>query len=117
MTRATVNAICRALPGAEWSDPWGGGHDAWKVGGKLFAVIGAVNGRLSVKTESIDTAEMLIEAGAGEPVAYFHRSWIGLALDAPEDELRHRITASYDLIRAGLPKRMQAALSPRAGGA
>ena len=117
MIRAATRAICETLPGAEVSDPWGGGHDAWKVGGKMFACIGAAKAGLSVKTDSVETAEMLIEAGAGEPVAYFHRSWIGLALDAPEDELRHRITASYDLIRAGLPKRMQAALSPRAGGA
>ena len=42
MTRELVNAICRAFPGAEVSDPWGGGHDAWKVGGKMFACIGAV---------------------------------------------------------------------------
>ena len=37
MSREIVNAICRAFPGAEVSDPWGGGHDAWKVGGKMFA--------------------------------------------------------------------------------
>ena len=36
MSRATVNAICQTFPGAEVSDPWGGGHDAWKVGGKMF---------------------------------------------------------------------------------
>ena len=32
MSRDTVNAICETFPGAELSDPWGGGHDAWKVG-------------------------------------------------------------------------------------
>jgi hypothetical protein len=42
MSREIVNAICRTLPGAEVSDPWGGGHDAWKIGGKMFACIGAV---------------------------------------------------------------------------
>ncbi len=40
--RTAVAAICRRLPGAEVSDPWGGGHDAWKVGGKMFACIGTV---------------------------------------------------------------------------
>ncbi|MRX51832.1 MmcQ/YjbR family DNA-binding protein [Paracoccus sp. S-4012] len=112
MTRETVNAICGALPGAEWSDPWGGGHDAWKVGGKLFAVIGAVDARLSVKTESVEVAEMLIEAGIGQPVTYFHRSWIALPLDTPVEELRHRIGESYRVIRASLPKKVQAALMP-----
>ena len=33
MSRELVNAICEKLPGAEVSDPWGGDHDAWKVGG------------------------------------------------------------------------------------
>ena len=42
MSREVVNAICKALPGAEWSDPWGGGHDALKVGGKMFACIGTM---------------------------------------------------------------------------
>jgi len=40
MSREMVNAFCRTFPGAKVSDPWGGGHDAWKVGGKMFACIG-----------------------------------------------------------------------------
>lgn len=39
-----VNSICRTFPGADVSDPWGGGHDAWKVGGKMFACVGATTG-------------------------------------------------------------------------
>jgi predicted DNA-binding protein (MmcQ/YjbR family) len=65
MSRKRVNAICRRFPGAEVSDPWGGGHDAWKVGGKMFACIGAVMPGVSVKTDSIETAAMLIEVQAG----------------------------------------------------
>ena len=80
MSRDLINSICAAFPGAEVSDPWGGGHDAWKVGVKA---------------------------------PYFHRSWIRLPLDAPEDELRHRIASSYDTVRASLTKKLQAALPPR----
>jgi hypothetical protein len=65
MSRSLVASICRTFPGAEVSDPWGGGHDAWKLGGKMFACIGAVMPGVSVKTDSVDTAEMLIEAGVG----------------------------------------------------
>lgn len=110
MSRETVNTICREFPGAEVSDPWGGGHDAWKVGGKMFACIGAVIDGVSVKTDGIDTAEMLIAAGVAERAPYFHRSWVRLPEDASEDELRHRLRLSYDLIRASLPKKVQAAL-------
>lgn len=110
MSRQTVNDICAALPGAENSDPWGGGHDCWKVSDKMFAVIGAVNEAVAVKTDGVETAEMLIEAGPARRAAYFHRSWVELPLTAPEDELRHRIHASYALIRGKLPKKTQAAL-------
>ena len=110
MSRELINDICRAFPGAEWSDPWGGGHDAWKVGGKMFACMGSMEPGVSVKTDSIETAEMLIDAGVGRKAPYFHKSWIRLDEDAPEDELRHRIQVSYDIVRGSLPKKVQAEL-------
>ena len=112
MSRDKVNAICIEFPGAEISDPWGGGHDAWKVGGKMFACIGAVMPGVSVKTDSIETAELLIEMGIGVKAPYFHRSWINLPWETPEDELRHRLTASYKLVRSKLPKRVRTQLAP-----
>jgi predicted DNA-binding protein (MmcQ/YjbR family) len=110
MSRDAVNAICAALPGAEVSDPWGGGHDVWKVGGKMFACIGAVIPGVSVKTDSVETAEMLIDAGIGRKAPYFHRSWILLPWATDPDELRHRLDSSYRLIRGKLPKKVQAGL-------
>lgn len=112
MSRNLVNAICATFPGAEVSDPWGGGHDAWKVGGKMFACIGAVTPGVAVKTDSVETAELLIDAGVARRAPYFHRSWVNLPDGTPEDELRHRLAASYRLVRAGLPKRVQAGLGP-----
>lgn len=111
--RRTVDSICEAFPGAEKSDPWGGGHDAWKIGGKMFACIGAVDPGISVKTPDIETAEMLIEAGAGTKARYFHKIWIRLAENIPAEDLRHRLEASYDIVRSGLTKKAQAALPPR----
>ncbi len=101
--RADVAAICQALPGAEVSDPWGGGHDAWKVGGKMFACIGAVAEGVSVKCDSVETADMLKEAGVALHAPYFHRSWVRVLEDADPGELSHRIRVSYDLVRAKLP--------------
>lgn len=113
MTRALVNRLCAALPGAEVSAPFGPGHDIWKVGGKIFAAIGAADTGVSVKTPDTETAAMLIEAGVGSKAPYFHRSWIHLPWTTPEDEMRHRIATSYDLIRGSLTKKAQAALPPR----
>ncbi|WP_209427281.1 MmcQ/YjbR family DNA-binding protein [Pararhodobacter sp. SW119] len=112
-SRETVRAICRALPGTEVSDPWGGGHDAWKVGGKLFAVIGTMDTCVAVKCADIDSAELLIDLGRAERAPYFHRSWVHLPWDRVDDaELRDRIVGSYQVIRDKLPKKVQAALAP-----
>lgn len=112
MSRELVNEICAAQPGAEWSDPWGGGHDCWKVGGKTFAVTGATSGLVSVKTDSTETAAFLIETGVAERAAYLHASWVALPLDSAPDELAHRIRHSYRIVRAGLTRARQAALPP-----
>ena len=110
--RERINAICRDLPGAEISDPWGGGHDAWKIGGKMFACIGAVVAGVSVKTDSVETAEMLIDAGVGAKAPYFHRSWILLPFETEDDVLRDRLSESYRLVRKSLTKKAQRALPP-----
>ncbi len=111
--RSRVSRICTPLPGAAASDPWGGEHEAWKVGGKMFACFGAVDPGVSVKTPDIETATMLIDAGIGRKAKYFHRSWVNLPDTVAEDELTHRVTSSYDIVRASLTKKVQATLPPR----
>ncbi|UAB90307.1 MmcQ/YjbR family DNA-binding protein [Ruegeria sp. SCSIO 43209] len=113
MTRDYVNSLCADLPGAELSDPWGGGHDAWKVGGKMFACVGSVGDGVSVKTPDIETAQMLIDAGIGTKAPYFHRSWVRLPWETAADEMQHRLISSYDIVRASLTKKIQASLPPR----
>ena len=115
--RTKVNAFCATLPGSEVWDPWGGGHDTWKVGGKMYASMGAVLPGVSVKTADVETATMLIDAGVATKAKYFHRSWVTLPEDTEDDELQHRIVTSYDIIRSGLTKKAQAALPPREGAA
>lgn len=112
MTRAIVNAHCATLPGAEVSDPWGGGHDAWKVGGKLYAVVGTMDTGVSVKCSDTETAALLIDLGRAERAPYFHQSWVHIPWGTDKGALRDRVTESYRLIRARLPKRVQATLPP-----
>lgn len=111
--RSRVRALCAPLPGAEASDPFGGGHEVWKVGGKIFACFGAVDPGVSVKTPDIDTATQLIDAGAARRAKYFHPSWINLPDGVAGDELAKHIIASYDQVRAGLTRKARAALPPR----
>ena len=76
----------------------------------MFASMGVKIPGISVKTDSIETAEMLIAAGVGTKAPYFHRSWVLLPWEVAPEEAQHRITASYDLVRSKLPKKMQAEL-------
>ncbi|MEM8580237.1 MAG: MmcQ/YjbR family DNA-binding protein [Pseudomonadota bacterium] len=114
--RHRVSEICAALPGAEASDPWGGEHEAWKVGGKMFACFGSVDPGVSVKTSDIETATLLIDAQVARRARYFHHSWVNLPEEVEDDELTHRIVSSYDIVRSGLTKKMQVALPAREGG-
>lgn len=110
--RAFVNAFCTTLPGAEVSQPFGPDHDCWKVGGKMFAIIGSAGDGVSVKTDHVDTARLLIDTGRAIRAPYLHASWARFPFgNVDDDELRERITASYRLIRAALPKKVQAGLA------
>lgn len=111
--RTDVNDHCATLPGAEHSDPWGGGHDAWKVGGKLFAIQGAMAEGVSVKCADVETAEMLRDIGGCEKAPYLHRSWVRVPEATPMEKTRDRIDSSYDIIRSALPRRLQSALPER----
>ena len=113
--RDTANTLAGALPGAEWSEPFGPGHDVWKVGGKMFLVGGSAEEGVSVKCPDVETAQMLRQAGVGHKAPYLHASWIRLPPGTAPDELRHRIEVSYDTIRGALTKKAQAALPPREG--
>jgi predicted DNA-binding protein (MmcQ/YjbR family) len=112
MKRDEVDRICATLPGAERSDPSGGAHDAWTVGGRMFACFGAAGPGVSVKCADIETADLLIAAGTAQRAPYFHRSWVLVPWGAEAGEMDHRLRSSYALIRAGLPKKVQAALAP-----
>ncbi len=111
--RARVNAIAAPLPGAVLEHPFDAGHDAWKVGGKMFTMIGSMGEGVSVKTPDVDTAAMLIDAGVARKAKYFHRSWVNLPDAVAEDELRHRIHVSYDTVRGSLTKKVQSTLTDR----
>ncbi|MCE6953175.1 MmcQ/YjbR family DNA-binding protein [Cereibacter sphaeroides] len=112
MDRAATNRICAALPGATLDHPWDERHDAWKIGGRIFALIGAQDHGVTVKCPDPETAALLVETGRAERAPYMHRSWVLLPFGptADMDEVRHRIEVSFRLIRDALPRKVRAAL-------
>ena len=111
--RDRVGAICARLPGAEWADPADGKLPSWKVGNKMFACFGGASPGVSVRVSDSATSAMLIEAGIATKAAYFPATWVRLPEDCAEDELIHRLHTSYNIVRSGLTKKVQAALATR----
>ena len=114
VSREEIDRFCAALPGSRLSGP--GELVSWKVGDKMFACFGDFEdmGGVSVKTPDVETAAMLIDAGAAERAPYFHRSWVRFAYDRAEaGDVLHWLGQSYDIVRAGLKKAVREALPIR----
>ncbi len=102
----SVREFCLAFPGATEKLQWG---DAlcFKVGGKMFSVLGLDDVRLTFKCTPDSFAE-LIEREDIRPAPYLARyKWVMLdRLDAlSTDELKEMIRQSYEMVVAKAPKR------------
>lgn len=103
MDRAGVKRFCLSLPAATLDHPFGEDHDAFRVGGKMFAILGG-DGGLSFKASDI-AFEVLTETGRAIPAPYLARArWVHLTTPAdwPEDELADHLIKAHALIAAKL---------------
>ena len=111
MDRALIGKTCLALPGVTLDHPFGDDHDAYKVGGKMFAIIGG-DGGLSFKVSDI-AYEVLTEDGRAAPAPYLARAkWVHLADPSVwlDDDLADHLRSSHTLIAAKLTKKARAEL-------
>jgi len=105
MDRKGIREACLALKGVTLDHPWGDDHDAYKVGGKMFALVGAMGG-LSFKVSDV-AFEILTESGKARPAPYLARArWVHLDRieDWPDEELIAYLREAHKLIAAKLPK-------------
>lgn len=106
MDRAGVKRYCLSLPAVTLDHPFGPGHDAYKIGGRMFALIGAMDG-LSFKVSDIAYA-VLTETGRAAPAPYLARAkWVHLndPADWPDDELTEHLVNAHALIAAKLTRK------------
>ena len=114
MRYADVERHCLSLPGATLSIQWGVDR-VFKVGGKMFAVMGPPEARpntLSFKA-SDDSFHILTQVGGIVPAPYLARAhWVMLEnLRVLKDaEIKGYLTRAHALVAAGLPKKTRAAL-------
>lgn len=109
--RSSFDAMLSKWPGVTFVDQWDS-HVA-KVGDKVFAVLGERdNWRLVVKC-SEESFEILTSLeGIGQAPYFAKRKWISISDHSPleSDELEHYMRRSYELVAAGLTKKLRTEL-------
>lgn len=111
MDREGVGKVCLALPGATLDHPFGDHHDAYRVGGKMFVMVGE-RGGISFKVSDI-AYEVLTESGHARPAPYLARNkWVNLPRidDWPDDELAEHMAIAHGIVAAKLTKKVRAGL-------
>jgi predicted DNA-binding protein (MmcQ/YjbR family) len=114
MNLETARQFCLVLPHTTEEIQWGD-HLLLKVAGKLFVIFALEPGGpvLSLKTTPERYVE-LVESGDFVPTSHnmWKYNWVSLERyeAVRDDELRDLLRGSYDLIYAGLPKKIRAEL-------
>lgn len=111
MDRAGIGKTCLALPGVTLDHPFGDHHDAYRIGGKMFVMVGAEGG-VSFKVSDI-AYEVLTETGQARPAPYLARArWVNLpdpeAWD--DEELAEHFAIAHRIVAAKLTKKVRAGL-------
>jgi predicted DNA-binding protein (MmcQ/YjbR family) len=99
-----IREYCLAFRGAKENLQWGDDL-CFKIGGKIFTIVGLDNPRLCFKCTP-ETFSELIEREDIRPAPYVGRyKWVMLdRLDAlPSDELKELIRQSYEMVVAKAP--------------
>ncbi len=115
MTREELCQFCAALPHATHVVQWGNA-DVYKIGGKVFAVIGMGDTGASVTFKASEMAfEILSDSPGLRPAPYMASrglKWIQNYAEPglPDDSLKDHIKASYDMAAQGLTKKKRAEL-------
>ncbi|MEH6519877.1 MmcQ/YjbR family DNA-binding protein [Sulfitobacter sp.] len=115
MTRDELTTFCAALPHATHVVQWGNA-DVYKIGGKVFAIVGMGNSGASVTFKTSHMAfEILSDSPGLRPAPYMASrglKWIQ-QYDAPglsDVSLQDHIRASYDMVASGLTRKLRTSL-------
>jgi len=111
MDRQGVGKVCLSLPAVTLDHPFGDDHDVYKVGGKMFVMVGGTGG-ISFKVSDI-ASEVLTESGKARPAPYMARAkWVKLPQidDWADEELAEHLAIAHGIVAAKLTKKTRAAL-------
>ena len=111
MRHEAVEAHCLSLAGVTHNVQWGGTH-VYKVGGKIFALVGGSVWGLSFKASDM-AFELLCEQGVARPAPYLQRAkWLQLTTSESlgETDIKAYLTQAHDLIAAKLTRKARGEL-------
>lgn len=112
MNRADVQARLAGFAAAEPGYPFGPDAQVWKVGGKIFAIVGEDSGTLQISLKcdpelALDLRDEFPDH-VGPGYHLNKRHWNTVAVDGlPDVELTDWIGHSYDLVVASLLVRVR----------
>jgi predicted DNA-binding protein (MmcQ/YjbR family) len=107
-TRKGFDAFVAALPGTSFVDQWDS-HVA-KVGEKVFTLLNEGDPARVVAKCTEESFEILTALDGIDQAPYFaRRKWVEIHASAPlsQDEVAHYLTRSYELVAAGLTKKLR----------
>jgi len=110
--RDQVLDLCASLPGSVLDFPFGENISVFKVGGKMFALLGTddVPGRVNLKIDPDEASDLVRAHEAIEPGYHMNkRHWITVTLNVslPDDFVADLVESSYALVVSALPKRLR----------
>jgi len=107
-TKSGFDAFVKKLAGTTFVDQWDS-HVA-KVGDKAFALLGDGEAAHIVVKCSEESFEILTALeGIGQAPYFAKRKWVEIHANSPlsQDEVAHYMTRSYELVAAGLTKKLR----------
>jgi predicted DNA-binding protein (MmcQ/YjbR family) len=112
---AQLHARLQAFPGAELEHPFGPEVAVYKLCGKIFAILaeGEAAPRMTLKCDPVLAEALRQEHPAVRPGYHTNkRHWNTVYLETPipRQVVWDMMAASYDLVRAALPRRVRMAL-------
>lgn len=114
---AHILEVIAALPGATSGYPFGPGAQVWKVGGKMFALVGEESSPTTVSLKCDPDLAVALRTQYPQHVRPgYHlnkRHWNTVSADLDPALLEEWVAHSYDLVVAALPKRERERLQAR----